>query len=168
MAKVKDPIYLLVATYPSKEAAEADYESIWKLHHTGRVGTYDAAVITRDAEGKVHVHKREKPTQHGAWTGIGVGAVLGLVFPQSIIATAAVGGVAGGLIGHLWKGMSRKQLHDLGEHLDSGQAAIVVVGPALLKDVLGDAVTHAERVEEHRIEAEAGVLEETIKDAGEG
>jgi uncharacterized membrane protein len=165
MAKDRGPIYLLVATYPNEDAAQADYESVWKLHHTGRLGTYDAAVVTRDAEGKVHVHKREKTTQHGAWTGIGVGAVLGLVFPPAIIVTAAAGGLAGGLVGHLWKGMSRKQMHDLGEQLDSGQAALVVIGPEVLKDVLGDAVTSAERVEEHEIQADAGVLEDTIKDA---
>jgi uncharacterized membrane protein len=168
MSKDKGPIYLLVATYPNKDAAEADYEAVWKLHHTGHVGAYDAAVVTRDAGGKVHVHKREKTTQHGAWTGIGVGAVLGLVFPPAIIATAAAGGLAGGLVGHLWKGMSRKQMHDLGEQLDSGQAALVVIGPEILRDVLGDAVTKAERVEQHEIQADAGVLEDTIKDAGEG
>ena len=112
------------------------------------------------------MHKREKTTQHRAWTGIGVGAVLGLVFPPAIIATAAVGGPGRRLVGHLWKGMSRKQMHDLGEQLDSGQAALVVIGPELLKEVLGDAVTSAERVEEHEIQADAGVLEDTIKDAG--
>lgn len=96
-----------------------------------------------------------------------MGAVLGLVFPPSLIATAAVGGLAGGLVGHLWKGMSRKQMHDLGEQLDSGQAALVVVGPELLKDVLGDAVTKAERVEQHEITADACVLQDTIKGAGE-
>jgi uncharacterized membrane protein len=162
----KGPIYLLVATYPNDDAARADYEAVWKLHHTGRVGTYDAALVTRDAKGKVHIHKREKPTQHGAWTGIGVGAVVGLVFPPAIIATAAAGGLAGGLIAHLSKGMSRKQVKDIGEHLESGQAALVVIGPEVLKDVLGDAVTSAERVEEHVIEADAGVLEATIKDPG--
>jgi uncharacterized membrane protein len=162
----KGPIYLLIATYPNKDAAEADYKSIWMLHHQGHVGTYDAAVVTRDDEGKVHIHKREKPTQHGAWTGIGVGAVVGLVFPPALIATAAAGGLAGGLIAHLEKGMSRKQVKEIGEHLESGQAALVVIGPELLKDVLGDAVKSAQRVEEHEIQADAGVLEETLKDAG--
>jgi uncharacterized membrane protein len=165
MAKDKGPIYLLVATYPNKDSAEADYESIWKLHHTGRVGTYDAALVTRDDAGKVHIHKREKPTQHAAWTGIGVGAVIGLVFPPAIIATAAAGGLAGGLVGHLEKGMSRKQVKDLTEHLESGQAALVVIGPEVLKEVLGDALQSAERVEEHEIQADAGVLEEHLKQA---
>jgi uncharacterized membrane protein len=164
MAKAQGPIYLLVATYPNQDAAEADYEAIWKLHHTGRVGTYDAALVTRDEAGKIHIHKREKPTQHGAWTGIGVGAVIGLVFPPAIIATAAAGGVVGGLIGHLEKGMSRKQVKDIGEHLESGRAALVVIGPELLKDVLGDAVQSADRVEEHELQADAGVVEEHLKD----
>jgi uncharacterized membrane protein len=166
MAHTKGPIYLLVATYPNEDAAEADYEAIWKLHHTGVVGTYDAALVTRDEKGKIHIHKREKPTQHGAWTGVGVGALIGLVFPPGMIVTAAAGGLAGGLIAHLEKGMSRKQVKDIGDHLESGQAALVVIGPGLLKEVLGDAVQSAERVEEHEIQADAGVLEETIKDAG--
>jgi len=153
------------ATYPNDDAARGDYEAIWKLHHTGRVGAYDAALVTRDEAGKVHIHKREKTTQHGAWTGIGVGAVIGLVFPPAIIATAAVGGLAGGLIGHLEKGMSRRQVTELTEHLESGQAALVVIGPELLKDVLGDALQSAERVEEHEIQADAGVLEDHLKDA---
>jgi uncharacterized membrane protein len=160
------PVYLLVATYSNEDQAHADYESVKALHHTGVVGAYDAAVVTRAADGKVHVHKREKPTQHAAWTGIGVGAVVGLLFPPALIGTAVAGGLAGGLIGHLWKGMSRKQVHDIGEQLDAGQAALIVIGPEVLKEVLGDAVSRAERVEEHEIRADRGVLEETIKEAG--
>jgi uncharacterized membrane protein len=60
------------------------------------VGTFDSAVIEKD-EDKVRVHKTEKPTQHGAWTGIAVGAVAGILFPPSIVGGAIVGGVAGGV-----------------------------------------------------------------------
>ena len=92
-----------------------DFEAVVELHVAGLVGTFDAAVIEKDSDGKVHVHKTELPTQHGAWTGIGVGAVLGILFPPSIIATTVAGGVIGGVTGHLWKGMSRGDLKDLGE-----------------------------------------------------
>ncbi len=51
--------------------------------------------------------KHEKPTQHAAWTGIAVGAVVGILVPPSIIGSAAVLGVTDGLMGHLWRGMSR-------------------------------------------------------------
>jgi uncharacterized membrane protein len=165
MAKHKGPIYLLVATYPNADAAEADYESVWKLHHAGTIGAYDAAVVKRDAGGKIHIHKREKPTQHAAWAGIGVGALVGLLFPPALIATAVVGGATGALIGHLEKGMTRKQVKEVTEHLESGQAALVVIGPEVLRDLLGDAVTSAERVQEHEIRADAGVLTDHLTDA---
>ena len=64
-----------------------------------------------------------KPTQHGAWTGIGVGGLLGILFPPSLLGSAIVGGTAGAVIGHLWHGMSRGDMKDLGETLDEGQAA---------------------------------------------
>ena len=80
------------------------------------------------------LHKHEKPTQHAAWTGIGAGAVLGLLFPPSIIAGAVVGGLAGGLSGHLWKGMSRADVKEFGETLDSGDAALIVVGAPALRE----------------------------------
>lgn len=132
-------LYLYLGAYPDPERAEADYEDLAKLHRSGRIGTYDAAVVTKDAEGKVHVKKHEKPTQHAAWSGIGVGAVLGILFPPSIIGTAIVGGVAGGLVGHLWKGVSRGDIKELGEALDAGEAALLVVASP-------DAQWQAERI----------------------
>ena len=46
-----------------------------------RIGTYDVAVITKDAKGKTHVNKDELSTRHGAWGGAAAGAVVGLLFP---------------------------------------------------------------------------------------
>ncbi len=120
-------LHLYLGVYPNAEGAEADYHDLTILHSSGRLGTYDAAVVVKDEQGKVHIKKREKPTEHAAWTGIGVGAVLGVLFPPSIIGTAIVGGVAGGLIGHVWKGVSRGDIKEMGEALDAGEAAFIVV-----------------------------------------
>ena len=68
------PIFIYAATYASSADAYADYETLLDLHAASLVGTYDVAVITKDEDGKVHVSKHEKPTQHGAWGGIAVGA----------------------------------------------------------------------------------------------
>ena len=125
------PVFLYTAAYSDLADAELDYEALKELHEVGIVGTYDAALIRKDADGKVHVHKREKPTQHGAWGGAAAGALIGLIFPPSIIGTAIVGSVVGGVAGHLWRGMSRGDLKDVGELLDEGQAALVVVGDGL-------------------------------------
>jgi len=103
----------------------------------------------------VHVHKHEKPTQKGAWTGIAVGAVVGVLFPPSIIASAAVGGVAGGVIGHLWHGMSRSDMKDLGEELDAGTAALVVVGKSSLADKIAKATARAQKTTEKQLNVDA-------------
>ena len=100
------------------------------LHAAGAVGTYDAAVVTKDDEGKVHVNKDEMATRHGAWGGAAVGALVGILFPPSIIAAAAAGAAVGGVGGHLWRGMSRTDVKEFGELIDAGQAALVIVGRA--------------------------------------
>src|SRR5512144_840153 len=69
------PVFLCAAVYDSPDDARADYELLLDAHAEGWVGTYDAAVLEKTADGKVHVHKREKPTQHGAWTGVAIGAL---------------------------------------------------------------------------------------------
>ena len=38
-----------------------------RLHSAGVIGACHAAVISKDAAGKVKIIKTEKPTQHGTW-----------------------------------------------------------------------------------------------------
>ena len=140
-----DRLVLYLGIYESPARAAQDLTELAELHRSGRIGTYDAAVVEKDAQGAVTLHKHEKPTQHGAWTGIGVGAALGLLFPPSLIGSAIVGGVAGGLTGHLWKGMSRADVKELGEALDAGDAALVVMGSPALREQTERILSGAQR-----------------------
>lgn len=144
MAK-RDDTFIYVATYPNEAAAQDDYQVIKGLHEQGMVGSYDAAVVTKDINGKVHANKDETATRHGAWGGIAAGAALGLLFPPSILATAAVGGVVGGVSGHLAKGMSRSGVKELGDFIDPGHAGLVVVGESKIMDDIQNSVTRAEK-----------------------
>jgi uncharacterized membrane protein len=144
MAK-PDAVFIYIGTYPSEAVARADYDIVKDLHAAGAVGTYDAAVITKDASGKVHVNKDEMATRHGAWGGAAVGAVVGILFPPSIIATAAVGAAVGGVGGHLWRGMSRADVKEFGEVIDAGQAALVIVGESKLEQAVDKAGLKAEK-----------------------
>ena len=112
--------FIFVATYGNEDDAQADYEVVKELYAADAIGNFDAAVIRKDADGKVHVNKDETATRKGAWGGAAVGAVVGILFPPSILATAGVGALAGGLGGHFLKGLSRKEVKELGEQLDSG------------------------------------------------
>jgi uncharacterized membrane protein len=160
-----NPVFLYAAAYDTIDDAEADFEAVLDLHAVGAIGTFDAAVIEKGDDGKVHVHKTEKPTQHGAWTGIGVGALVGILFPPSLIGAAAVGGVVGGVTGHLWKGMSRGDLKDLGELLDVGQGGIVVIGESKLEEQLAKAVTRANKTIEKQLDADAKDLKTELEEA---
>ena len=71
--------------------------------------------------------------------------MLGVIFPPSILASAAVGGVVGGVSGHLAKGMSRSKVKELGDFIDPGHAGLVVVGELKVKDAIQNAVTSAEK-----------------------
>ena len=68
------PVFLYAAIYGNRQDAFADYDTLLELHAEKLVGTYDVALVAKDPDGKVHVEKHEKPTQHGAWGGVAVGA----------------------------------------------------------------------------------------------
>ena len=145
MAK-SDGVFIFIGTYPTEAAAYDDYAIVRDLHSAGTIGTYDSAVVSKDASGKVHVNKDEMATRHGAWGGAAAGAVVGILFPPSIIATTIVVGAAvGGATGHLWRGMSRSDVKEFGEIIDDGQAALVVVGDSLVEAALAKATLKAEK-----------------------
>jgi len=140
-----DGTFILVATYPDERAAREDYQVVKEAHAGGLVGSYDAALITKDMNGKVHENKDETSTRHGAWWGVAAGAAVGVLFPPSIIGAAAMGGVIGGVSGHLAKGMSRTQAKELGDFIDPGQAGLLVVGETKVEPAIAKAVTRAEK-----------------------
>ena len=156
------PVFLYAAVYDEIADAEADYEAVFDLHAMGAIGTFDSAVIRKEDDGKVRVTKTEKPTQHGAWTGAGVGALVGIIFPPAVIGSAIVGAGAGGLIGHLRKGISRGDLKDLGDELENGTAAVVVIGESKLEEQLQKAMTHADKVLSKEIDGDADELQREI------
>ncbi len=159
------PIFIYAATYGDLDDAIADYDALLELHAEKLVGTYDVALISKDAEGKVHVMKHEKPTQHGAWGGIAVGAVVGVLFPPSLLASATVGGLVGGIGAHLKRGMSRGDAKDLGELLETGEAALIVIGESRLEEQLDKALTRAEKTTEKEIEADREDFKRELEEA---
>jgi len=148
------PLFIYAATYADAAGAEADYETLVELHAAKLVGTYDVALVTKGADGKVHVEKHEKPTQHGAWGGIAVGAAIGVLAAPAVIPAALVGGLIGGLGGHFKAGISRHDAKELGDVIEAGQATLVVIGESRLEEQLDKALTRAERSVEKELEVD--------------
>jgi uncharacterized membrane protein len=161
-----NPMFLYVGEYESVDEAKADLEDLKELHHEHVVGTYDAAVLTKNEEGKVKiVDKIEKPTQHGGWAGLAVGATVGLIFPPSILVSGLVGAGAGALIGHLRGGMSSADLKEIGEMLDESEAALIVVGEMTVERAVEEATQRAKKEVKKEVRAEAKEIEKLIDSA---
>jgi uncharacterized membrane protein len=158
----EDTVFVYAAVYADRADAEADYGTLLDLHSAALVGSYDVALMSKDEDGKVHVSKHEKPTQHGAWTGAAVGALVGVIFPPAILGSAVVGAAAGGGIGHALRGMSRNDAKELGEQLDAGEAALIVIGRARVREQLDKALARAEKSDEREIDADAKELEREL------
>jgi uncharacterized membrane protein len=103
--------------------------------------------------------------QHGAWGGMAVGALVGVLFPPSVIGAAVVGGLVGGVGGHLRKGISRGDAKELGEILQAGQAALIVIGQSRVEEELDKALTRAEKSLEKEIDADRNEFERELEQA---
>jgi uncharacterized membrane protein len=157
--------FVLMATYPDEVTARGDYQVVKDAHAAGLVGSYDAAIITKDASGKVHEQKDETATRHGAWWGIAAGAAVGVIFPPAVLGAAAAGGVIGGVSGHLARGMSRSEAKELGDFIDPGQAGLVVVGESKVEEAITRAVTRAEKQTARRLDVDPGNVDRTLQEA---
>ena len=171
-----DTFLVYAGTYDALEDAKDDYEAIKDLHtEAGLIDAYDAALIRRREDGKVKIEKKhETPTRVGGVLGGGVGLATGLVialFPAAAIgggilaATTGGGAVLGAVAGHAAGGMSRKDLKELGEELDKGQAGLVVVGVSDMGAKIERAMKKAKKIEEKQLQADQKKLEDDAKEA---
>jgi len=163
--KTNKPVVVYVATYTNLDDAKVDYAAVKQLYSAGIIGTYDAAVISKDAAGKVMIHKTEKPTQYGAWTGLAVGALIGLFFPPYLVWEAAVGAAAGALIGHFWRGLSRSDMKQIGNTLQDSTATLIVIGQSKLQEALQDATRHAVKQFEKELSTDIKSFDKDLTEA---
>jgi uncharacterized membrane protein len=173
-----DTLMAYVGVYDSVDDAKADYQLVHDLHtEAGLIDAYDAAVIERREGGKTKiVKKHETPTRAGGVLGGGVGLATGLVvalFPFAAVGggllagTTAGGAILGAVAGHAAAGMSRHDLKELGEHLDAGQAGLVVVAISDMGAKVEQAMKRAAKLEQKQLEADAAAIERDAAAAGE-
>ncbi len=165
-----DTLMAYVGVYDNVADAEADYQLVKDLHtEADLIDAYDAAVVERREGAKTKiVKKHEPPTRVGGVLGGGVGLATGLVvalFPFAAVGggllagTAAGGAILGAVAGHAAAGMSRDDLKQLGEHLDTGQAGLVVVAVSDMGAKVERAMKRASKLEQKQIEADTDEIE---------
>jgi len=155
-------VFISAATYADRARALEDYESLIQLPGAKLIGAYDVAIVSRDSEGTIHVEKHQKPALQGAWGGVAVGALVSVLFPPSVIGSAAAGGLVGGLSGHLRKGISRKAAKDLGETLKGSEAALMIIGDGAAVHQLNGLLEHADQSIEREIYGDSEQLKQAL------
>jgi uncharacterized membrane protein len=94
-----------------------------------------------------------------------VGALVGILFPPSIIGSALVGAAIGGVTGHLWKGMSRADVKEFGDAIDSGQAALVIVGETTIESYIEKAQLKAQRRVAKQLQINKKDVDQAVQEA---
>ncbi len=169
-----DTFTVIANQYDAEEDALADYEAVRLLYtYLGIVDTYDAAVLTRKENGRVHVVRQvEEPTRQAGAAGLVGGLALGALvalFPAvglgaGLLAGGAIGAGAGAAAGHVVGGMSRAGLKELGELLDTGSSGLVVVAAPHLEARVEAAVTRADKRAKSRLRADTDALRREIEE----
>ena len=110
-AALSDGAYtLLVADFGDTDSAWEAYEALRSAEDGRTVEIEGVLVVRRSADGKLEVQKAtDHSTKSGLKWGVVGGIALGVIFPPSILGSAAVAGSVGALAGKL------RQRHHHGE-----------------------------------------------------
>lgn len=146
------PVQVIVAAFQDENAANAALNELKDAKKQGLIEIRDAAVLTKDAQGKLHIQDtKDWGFGKGAVAGGVVGVVAGLLAGPvgwGLLGGALIGGVAAKMADG---GFDNKRLEQIGASLKPGSSAIVAVidhvwvaqAEAILKKQAMDATTQA-------------------------
>jgi uncharacterized membrane protein len=169
------PLIAFIATYDDVADARQDYEEVKEAHKQGLIGEYDAAIVWKNDKGKIEIDSvSDEASRKWLWAGLGIGALIGLIFPPSILATSAIGALSGAVIGKFRDGIAHDDLDQIGEALTGDNAALVVIAQDRVAEALekfGAKLDASNKQIESILSADTAVaaqqLQEAITDASE-
>jgi uncharacterized membrane protein len=147
------PVQVIVAAFNSPEAASALMADLKQGKRAGLIGIVDAAVVVKNAKGKLKITDAKRRSRKGLVTGGVVGGVIGLIVAPPVTAIAAGGGVIGALVGKLRSAPLKAEMKDIGAALQPNTSAII----AIIEH------TWVEQLEAAMAEAGAQLIRDVIK-----
>src|SRR4051794_37466414 len=122
------PLDLYVAAYADPGAAQADWDTIKSLARDKMIRVDGLVLVSRDEDGKIHVKDSAHEVGVGSALGAVGGAIIGLIFPPALLASAAVGAGVGAGAGALVDRRHKKEIKaDVEDILPPGSSGIVAV-----------------------------------------
>jgi uncharacterized membrane protein len=119
---------LFVAAYVDERGADQALDGLKQAKREEVFYYDDAAVVRRDAEGKVHIKESgDMTTGKGAGIGALIGGVLGLLGgPAGVAVGLGAGALVGGIAAHGDAGFDNDSLKEIGAALPAGTSALAV------------------------------------------
>ena len=135
---------VLVAAYPTVDAARQDFDALAALVRTKSVKVEGIILVTHDADGNVTVADTgDHVGRKGAGWGGGVGVLVGLFAPP-LLASVAVGAAAGAIVGTFAKRKLESGIGDkIGTALPAGSAGIIAAFDETYRLAIGQALPGA-------------------------
>ena len=118
---------LVAIAYPDVDTAQEVMNTLGRLQVERSIVLEDAVIVTREDGGKVKFHQARSTTGAGAVGGAMWGGLIGLLFLAPMLGMV-VGAASGGLTGKMTDvGVDDTFLKELGEKLEPGMAAVIVL-----------------------------------------
>jgi uncharacterized membrane protein len=117
---------LIVVSFDSVDDARRALGSLRTAEHGGGIAFEDTAIVSRDADGKTHVHNEVSgATETGAAVGGAIGAIVTFAFPVVGLAVGAAVGAAVGSFMH--RGVESSFVDEVKDSLPPGKSALFLV-----------------------------------------
>ncbi|PRY67877.1 putative membrane protein [Glaciihabitans tibetensis] len=164
---IDTPVDLYIATYPDPDSAKGDWEAIKQLADDDLIEVKGLILVSRQKDGKIHVDDDFHTARKGsAWGAVG-GAVVGLIFPPTLLAGALVGAAAGLGIGGLVSHREKAEIKaDVEEALPPGSSGIVALIEEKWAAEVKKSLAKATKVTQEKVDAENAKQVETEAQIG--
>jgi uncharacterized membrane protein len=155
---------LIIARFADASAAAAIYDRLLGAEVGGGIHIDGVLVVKADMDGRIHIQEMtEHSTKTGLKWGVVGGVVAGILFPPSILASAAALGVAGAAAGkarNLWHRVEVEK--DLAGVITPGTSGILCLVSATGVDDVRLQMPEAEEVKTVPVDAETA---DAVKEA---
>jgi uncharacterized membrane protein len=117
---------MIVTVFNEESSAYEGLKALRELHIEGSLTLYAAAVIAKDANGKVSVKQADDQGPFGTAFGLATGSLIGLLGgPIGVAIGAATGTFAGSIYDLLQLGVDEDFLAEVSQSLSPGKVAVI-------------------------------------------
>jgi uncharacterized membrane protein len=150
------PVDLYIAAYSDPDGAGRDWADLKQLEKDEMIKLDGLVLVSRDADGTIHVKEDTHDVRKGSVIGAVGGLVVGLIFPPALLASglvgAGLGAGAGGLVSHYEKNEIKA---DVEEVLPPSSSGIVAVFEERWGDSVERALMNADLVKKEKVDRQS-------------